>query len=182
MMHVGVLDRSQFVGGLGRNPGEQLGSGAGGCGQHDGVESLAVDAPPTVVGFDGGRGDAGTNRAASGADVVGGSLGQRRHAGSRRREDRAVGRGRGTSSAAAGHEQASVRLGELSELRHGREARVVGVGGVDAADEGIDEPFVHLVAEPLSYECTEVVVGRSPGEQRLGRRARTCHASSAARW
>ena len=38
-------------------------------------------------------------------------------------------------------------LGELGELRHRGEAEVVGVGGVDAADERVDQPLVDLVAE-----------------------------------
>ena len=46
---------------------------------------------------------------------------------------------------------------------------MVGVGGVDAADQGIDEPFVDLVAEAAADERADRVVRVvAAGEQRLG--------------
>ena len=67
-----------------------------------------------------------------------------------RPEDRRGRCGRGAdgaaSDAACREEQASV-VGERGELGDLGEAEVVGVGGVDAADQGVDQAFVHLVAE-----------------------------------
>ena len=57
-------------------------------------------------------------------------------------------------------EHAAVPRGELGDLRHGGEAEPVGVGGVDAADERIDEPLVHLVAEPGAHERADRVGAR----------------------
>ncbi len=40
---------------------------------------------------------------------------------------------------------------QVGKLRNCREAEVIGVGRVDAADERIDESFVDLIAEPRSH-------------------------------
>ena len=87
-------------------------------------------------------------------DVSRGGVDECTHAGDGRVEDRpscgpsdlAVGRGSAASRAPA-DQQAAVVLGEFGELRHGGEAGVVGVGGVDAPDERVDQPVVDLEPE-----------------------------------
>ena len=67
-------------------------------------------------------------------------------------------------------QQAPATGGQLGELRDGVEAGVVGVGCVDAADEGVDEAFVDLVAEASPDVGAEHVVGRRGARQeRLAR-------------
>jgi hypothetical protein len=38
------------------------------------------------------------------------------------------------------------------------EAEVVGVGGVDAPDERVDQSFVHLTTEACAHDCTEAIM------------------------
>ncbi len=57
---------------------------------------------------------------------------------------------------------------QLRELWHGGQTRVIGVGGVDAADQRIDQSIVDLVAEACPDQRTERVVGIGARQQRLG--------------
>ena len=73
---------------------------------------------------------------------------------------------------AGAEQEAALRDGDVVQLWHLAEAEPVGVGGVDAADERVDEAFLHLVAEPGADEPPDrVVVDGRPGKERLERGA-----------
>ncbi len=86
-------------------------------------------------------------------------------------EDRRCSGGPGAEAApsdAARCEQQAPITGECRELGDLGQAEVVGVCCVDTADQGIDETFVHLIAEPRADVAADVVVvGRRTREQRL---------------
>ena len=79
-------------------------------------------------------------------------------------------------------QQAAPAAGEGGQLGHHRQAEAVGVGGVDAADEGVDEALVDLVAEPAAHERADRVVGvAAAGQQRLERGAQLAAPPTAGR-
>ena len=159
-----------------RHVGEQRAAARRRCGDDDGVEPFVVDAPSRRLGGrDRRRRAAGADRAASvrrawaAAAAASAPIPAARGAEDRTRWQRVA--------AAGPRAPPSSRLRcrrRAGELRHRCEARPVGVGRVDAADERIDEPFVDLVAEPLPHEAAERVVGVATGQQRLDRGAEPC--------
>ena len=89
------------------------------------------------------------------------------HPGDRCQEDRAGRSWSGGAAAASGEEQAAV-VTQCSQLRHAGQAEAVGVGGVDAADQRIDEPVLHLVAEADADQAADAVADRrAPWQQGL---------------
>jgi len=61
--------------------------------------------------------------------------------------------------------------GECVDLRDGLETEAVGVGGVDAAHQGVDETFVHLPAESTADEGADGVTVRHARQDRFDARA-----------
>ena len=60
------------------------------------------------------------------------------------------------------------------EARHGcAEAELIGIGGVDAADQRLSDPFQGFVAETAAHEGAEafVAVSSPRGKKQLGRHA-----------
>ena len=82
-----------------------------------------------------------------------------------------------------GEQQAALALGEGGELGDHRQAEAVGVGGVDAADQCIDETLVDLVAEPHPDQRADRVRWvAGPWQQRFDGGAQLAgHAQQAAR-
>ena len=69
------------------------------------------------------------------------------------------------ADAPGGEQQAALPVAEGSELGDHRQAEVVGVGGVDAAHQGVDEALVDLVAEPATDQPPDRVAGVGAGRQ-----------------
>ena len=90
------------------------------------------------------------------------------HPGGRRVEERRIRwRWCGAARPAGGEEEASSRAGECSELGHHLHTETVGVGGIDAADERVDEAVVDLAAESLPDEGADRVAVITAGENHV---------------
>ena len=77
-------------------------------------------------------------------------------------------------------QQAAATAGERLHLGHGAEVHAVGVGGVDAADQRVDQQLLDLVAEPASGSARRRNRRcRRAGQQRLERGPQPCRASRA---
>ena len=80
-------------------------------------------------------------------------------------KDRSAHRRNGAPSASSGEQQAALAGREGRQLGHHGEAEAVGVGGVDAADEGVDEALVDLVAEAGADQRADRITVRTGGRQ-----------------
>ena len=94
-----------------------------------------------------GHRGAALDRDPSCSSLAGDGVDQRGHPLGRREEDRAGDSGSG-GAGPTGREEQAAAAAQRGQLRHAGEAEAVGVGGVDAADQGIDQAVLHLVAEP----------------------------------
>ena len=95
-------------------------------------------------------------------------VGEGGHPADRGQEDRTAGWRRVRPLPPSAEQQAASASGEGGQLRDHRQAEAVGIGGVDAADEGVDEALVDLVAEPVTDEGADRVGGVAARQQRFG--------------
>ena len=158
----------QQAGGVRRRGGDQRSGRRSGRRQHDGVERVAVDPPARSVGGERADGGAGADRHAPPRCGGRHGLDERRHPAKGGEEDRTARWRRLGPLTPGAEQQAAPAAGEGGQLRHHRQAEAVGVGGVDAADEGVDEALVDLVAEPATHEGADRVGGIAAREERLG--------------
>lgn len=162
---------------------ELSGPGGGGCEQrasrrgrnseHHCIERFPVDQPALVGLVDEFDRD-GAAGVKDSAVLLGGieCLGDKRlYSRLRRREDRSGSGGGGSGGAAScapSREQHAAPGCESRDLWHLGKTEPVGVGGVDAADQRVDEPFVHFVAESCpNVWADRVGIGRRAWQERL---------------
>ena len=172
---VGGLGAAEQVTARGRAVGEECGRAPGGRGDDDGIERLATDVPPAVSSRS-IRSTGAEVRMLPPAPVIASAVAATSWASPPRGAAKI-----GPDAAvpvplpprrARRQQEAALARREFVQLWHLAEAEPVGVGGVDAADERIDEPFLHLVAEPGADEPPDRVgVDRRPGEERFERGA-----------
>ena len=147
----------QQAGGVRRRGGDQRRGRRGGCRQHHGVERIAVGPPARPVGGERADGRAGADRHALPRGGGRHGLDERRHPAKGGQEDRTARWRRVGPLTPGAQQQAAPAAGEGGQLRDHRQAEAVGVGGVDASDESVDEALVDLVAEPATNEGADRV-------------------------
>ena len=181
------LDRGQFGGGDGRDLGQQLArpwpAASPRSPRRPAVRSTSGTAPHSTANPVGVRRIAARHRRRPHLEQPAGRqpLGQPPDSPAQRGEHRPgrgvrCGRRPGSSS---GRVDERATLGELGrEHRHRRAQRqLVGVAGVDAAEQRLDEPVQHLGPEPVTHQGADrdvVVSGARPG--RSGSAATRCRA------
>jgi hypothetical protein len=150
--HVGGADAAHPVGGMGRHLAEQAGGRRGWGGEHHCVDLFAVDHPPVGTLFDALHPVTGPHLA-SGRHHRTGDRGDEVAQAASWREEHRPSRWRRTRAGRQQH--AAVRRREVGDLGNGAQAETIGVGGVDAAHQRIDQPLVHLVAEAAAHVGAE---------------------------